>query len=224
MINSTRPCCKRRFPALPLAHVLRCTIARGSRKNNVFTCGLASLGGRHARFIAAVSAGLLMMGANVALAAEKAQPLDAVDLIKAEYYGHFDKLPPSRKCTPEDARGAWREMAVYESDGIAEVSAQKAKGPRYLAFGEYNTVVWQRALVQYSGMALIGGARNSEMQYISTSAGMLYLYKKSLLQESLLCFIATEATKTYPAGMLLLARPIEKDKSLIITLYAPLGN
>jgi len=165
-----------------------------------------------------------MMGANVALAAEKAQPLDAVDLIKAEYYGHFDKLPPSRKCTPEDARGAWREMAVYESDGIAEVSAQKAKGPRYLAFGEYNTVVWQRALVQYSGMALIGGARNSEMQYISTSAGMLYLYKKSLLQESLLCFIATEATKTYPAGMLLLARPIEKDKSLIITLYAPLGN
>lgn len=165
---------------------------------------------------------LLAMAMSPAIAADMPQPPDAVELMKAEYLDHFKALPPMRKCAPEDAKGAWKEYAVFESAGNAEMTAQKAQGPKYLAFGEYNTLLWQRSLIPANGKATLASTARTGLQYISTAAGMLYVYKNQELQTSQLCFISTAATKTYPAGTLLLARPVEKDKPLTITLYARL--
>ena len=152
---------------------------------------------------------------------QPSSPPDAVTVMVGEYYEHFKNLPPTRKCAPEDAKGAWKEIAIFES-GSAEVAAQKLQGPKYLAFGDYNTLVWRRVQTPVEAELVVGAVRQSPMQYISTAAGMLYVYQKGLQQDSLLCFIATEATKNYQPGTLLLARPLEKDKSLTITLYEPL--
>lgn len=157
-----------------------------------------------------------------ALAAEGPPVPDGVDLTKIAYYEHFTSLPPSRKCTQEDAKGTWKELAIYESDGASETSAQRAQGVKYLAFGEYNTLFWQRALIPFSAQALFTIARQSSLQYIATSSGMLYVYKNGVLQDSLLCFMTTDTTEKFPRNTLMLARPIEKDTSLTITLYTPI--
>ena len=151
-----------------------------------------------------------------------AEPPDAVELMKAEYVGHFKDLPPARKCTPDDAKGAWKESAIFESAGMVEMSAQKAQGPKYLAFGEYNTLIWQRTQASLSAGPLVTSARGSNLQYIATAAGMLYVYKTGTLTDSLMCFIATEPKQKIAKDTLMLARPVEKDKPLLITLYEPL--
>ncbi|MDX2073849.1 MAG: hypothetical protein SFX19_05730 [Alphaproteobacteria bacterium] len=157
-----------------------------------------------------------------AFAADAPAKPDVVDLMKVEYSDYFKELPPLRKCTIEDVGNAWEETAIYESTSHAEFDAQKAQGPKYLAFGEYNTLFWQRTRTSENAALLREKARAGSMQYIATAAGMLYVYDKGALQESLMCFISTEDTKKFTKDMLVLARPIEKDKSLTVTLYKPL--
>lgn len=126
-----------------------------------------------------------------------------------------------RKCAPEDAKGAWKELAIYET-GTSEVTEQRAKGAKYLVFGDYNTLMFQRVQAELPGAMLLANVRQSNMQYIMTADGMFFSYQSGALLDSLLCYVATEATQKFAKDTLLLARPVEKDKPLIINLFAPL--
>ena len=151
-----------------------------------------------------------------------AAPKDAVELIRQEYKGYFTELPDSRKCGPEDAKGFWKEYAIYESSGQTLMQEQKNNGPKYLVFGaQYNQLSWTRSKNPFNAAGATHYTNRSKTQYIMTSAGMLYVYEGGQLQHSLVCSITTAKTAKYEPGMLMLALPVEKDKSLTISLYAP---
>ncbi len=166
---------------------------------------------------------LLALMAKPLWAVEDPAPVDAVEAIRAAYYDQFRGLPPSRKCTPRDAWGAWKELAIYEYPGKSEIAAQQANGSYYMVFGDqYNRMIWGRVKNPLTAAQLYGFMPNAKKQFIMTTAGMLYVYMNGTLLASLVCSVSTEATNNYPKDMLLLALPVEKDKPLIITIYAPL--
>lgn len=169
--------------------------------------------------IAAISSLLVM---RTAAAAEISA--DVVDGMKAQYYDKFSMLPPSRKCTPEDAMGAWVEKSIFEEGARAISATQEAEGLKYLFFGSYNTLVWQRSKASLDIGSLTGLLQQSKKQYIMTTAGMLYAYDNGSIESSALCFVSTQATQQYAKGLLMLAVPLEKESSFAITIYAPIGN
>lgn len=158
--------------------------------------------------------------ATPAFAADTTPPQnDVVLMMQGQYYNTFKGLPPSRKCTVDDAKGAWREFAIIESAGGTEGASQHKEGIKYLAFGAYNRLLWQRSPAQPQiDLAL----NNSPLQYIVTDAGMFYVYQAGQLQASLLCFVSTKEQDKYKPGMLMLAIGAEKDKPLAMTIYEPL--
>jgi hypothetical protein len=199
-MNSTGPCCKQRLSAV-LGN--RCFRLRPSE------------------FFAGVCAAMLMFSSQSALAQPKGP--DAVDIMKAHYYDYFRDLPSSRKCTPDDMKGAWQEISSLEGPGSMESVDRAKAGKKYIAFGEYNIFALRRSTEPLSAASVNATAKISGLQYIATSAGMLYTYSNNELKTSMLCFISTDKARDYPTpGLLMLAVPIQKDTPLTMTFFAPL--
>lgn len=146
---------------------------------------------------------------------------DPVEIIKKQYYDMFAELPESRKCAPADAKGAWKEYAILQSASSDEAAAQRADGPKYMTFGEYNRLLWKRSASAMDLAAINAALPATDMQYIITTAGMFFAYRNGSLDASRLCFVSTKKTDKYNTGMLMLALPIEKDKPLVISIYTP---
>lgn len=163
----------------------------------------------------------VLLFSHFAYAQEERVP-DIVEAMKARYYHGFT-LPASRKCTPQDAVGGWVERAIVEAREKPETDAYEKEGSKYLAFGPYNTLLWQRSRF-IPDLNLTGTPEQSKTQYIMTSAGMFYAYTDGKLVASRLCFVSTEPYKQYPKGLLMLAFPLEKNTPFSITLYGPVGN
>jgi hypothetical protein len=157
-----------------------------------------------------------------ALAVEQQEKPTAVDIIMGQYYDQFKDLPPGRKCTPDDAKGAWKETGIFEAATGKENADQKARGPKYMGFGTYNTFALWRSLIAVDSASVIAATQTEGLQYIMTSAGMLYVYRDGTLLTSQLCFVSTSPTDKFAIGTLMLALPVEKDKSLTINLFTPL--
>lgn len=165
---------------------------------------------------------LLLMAVNPAVAQE-AKP-DVVDAMKAAYYDKYEQLPPSRKCTPQDARGAWVEDAIFEVGATTDTAEQETEGKKYLYFADYNLLVWQRSQAPLSEGVLAERQKDTPLQYIMTVAGMMYVYEGGTATSSSLCFVATEDKEPFKKGALMLAKPLDDELSYQITLYAPLGG
>lgn len=153
-----------------------------------------------------------------------AQPPDAVEQMKARYYEKFSALPPSRKCSAQDAAGEWVAVATLTAGAGAQLEATKETGKQYLAFGPYNMLLRQSSQNPLGHEALAALLPKTPLQYIMTSAGMLYSYKGGALESSQLCFVSNAASKDYASGLLILAALLEKNDDFTVTLYAPLGK
>lgn len=160
----------------------------------------------------------------LAAAPALAQPpqKDPVDLIKNQYYEIFRNLPPSRKCTPDDTKGMWIERSIYETGNGEETAARSISGTKYISFGDYNLFLTMRSQVALDQAVLAKNTEDSDLQFITTVAGMLYVYRNNALLFSNLCYVTTGVNDNFKTpGLLMLAVPIQKDKPLSMTIFAP---
>ena len=169
------------------------------------------------RGIFGICFGVLLLCVSPALAAP-----DAVEMMKGEYAATFQDFPPARKCAQEDAKGAWKSIAVLEKTPTPQTVEQEKMGAHHLAFGDYSRLVSLRTPATMSAGQVFSELAKTPLQYIMTAAGMLYIYQNGKLQSSLLCFVSTDGGKKYAKGHLMLALPVEKAKPLSVTLYEPL--
>jgi hypothetical protein len=177
--------------------------------------------------LAAFLVGVLLSAGNVfaqSLPIKDPPPVDVAAVMLKEYYATFKPLPEARKCKPEDAKGAWVEAAIFEGSAATQLEEQRRNGKKYIAFGQHSLLFWKRSPIEMDVPAVQRALQRSSTQYILTIDGVMYVYEAGALQSSYLCFITTQPTKEHPAGALMLALPVEKDKPLLATLYVPLGK
>ncbi len=167
---------------------------------------------------------LMVSSLFVALTAT-AQEVDeeAVAVMKTSYYAEFANLPPSRNCEQGDIKGLWVEQAVLENPVGEEFKLRQEKGDKYLRFGAYNQYSQVRSQKKLAHDAVQINADDTLKQYIVSVRGLLYFYEKSVLQETKLCFIATETNKEHVVGEMLLMKLVEEETPKSLSIFRPVS-
>lgn len=135
----------------------------------------------------------------------------------------FPALPPSRPCAPEDMKGAYRLLEVYEDPQGVEISTFRVSPVQYLFFKPNNVFV--RVNLPDDSLSVQEVIKRSKehsaglLQYILQDNGFVYFYQDSVATDVKACFIVADNRIPFKKGQMILMPPKGQAQGRLAKVY-----